>query len=211
MSYTTLVAGKTTSGSIKEWVNYDLIPSASVLTKAEGMIYQHMRAREMKALATGTISSTNTTMSLSALRFLEPIVMKLTGSSGGPVDILDADHFERRLHIDDDGDHETGTPTVAMVLGETMHFDVAADQDYNFRLVYVQRPAALSGSNETNFLTDRYPHILEAACLKYAFAFMKNTAESQNWERQTMQFIDQANNEAGMYMGALRYEKFWEQ
>jgi hypothetical protein len=50
MTYDTLVAGKTTVGSIQYWINYARIDSDTVLTEAQATIFQRLRVREMRTL-----------------------------------------------------------------------------------------------------------------------------------------------------------------
>lgn len=209
-TYSTLIGAKTADGSIQQWVNDGSIPSASIVSKAEGMIYQNLRVREMKALATGTIAAGASTLDLSSLDMLEPIAMQITGDSGGMVSILDNEHYESRIYINSSDSLEEGIPSEATVIDATMHFNFKADAAYKYRLVYFKTPAALAvTTNETNFLTDRYPHLLEAACYYWAYSFKKDRQEADHWLQVALGAIDKANEEYGMYQGQIRYENFW--
>lgn len=208
MSYATLTADKDTAGSIKEWVNNSTIPSASIVSKAEAMLYQHMRVREMKAVATGTIALDATTIDLSALTMQEPINLRTIGDSGSDIAILDEEHWASRTHVNASQVLDEGQPSEAMVLGDTVYLNYKSDAAYEYRLTYFRRLPALSAT-DTNFLTSRYPHILEAACFYWAYSFMKDRQEADHWLQVTMASVDKANEEYGMYMGQIRFEKYW--
>lgn len=50
MNYSTLIASKTTQGSIANWVNYARLDIDSILTEAQALIYQNLRVREMESI-----------------------------------------------------------------------------------------------------------------------------------------------------------------
>lgn len=62
---------------------------------------------------------------------------------------------------------------------ERINFDMAFFQTTLCRMQYYQSPPLLSSSNQTNFLTNRYPHVLRRACMLAAADFMKDDVEYQ--------------------------------
>lgn len=58
-------------------------------------------------------------------------------------------------------------------------FDTYMDQTYPYLLYYYQNPAALSSSNETNFLTNTYPRLMRCALMIGAAEFMKDAGVGQ--------------------------------
>lgn len=63
MDYDTLVAPKSTPGSIANYANYGLAPATEVLLDAQMLIYQRLRVREMRMgplplpLSTGAVTA----------------------------------------------------------------------------------------------------------------------------------------------------------
>lgn len=65
----------------------------------------------------------------------------------------------------------SSVPTSYCITGEAYNFDCAANAALAYWQVYYQQPAYLSADNQTNFLTNRYPHVLRTACLAIAADF----------------------------------------
>ena len=210
-TYSTLTGLKTVDGSIKQWVNDGTIPSASIVSKAEAWIYQYLRVREMISLETGAIQTGDTTLSVSMLDLLEPISLRIIDDSSAPIRLLDQEHFESRTYFDSSTGPTSTQPTEAMIVGNVFQLNATSDATYSYRLVYFGKPAALSTSHETNFLTDRYPHMLEAACYYWAFSFKKDRGEADHWMSVAMGLIDKANDEAGLFTATYQMEKYWSQ
>ena len=136
MNYTTLTGAKTVDGSIQQWINDSTVPASVILSEAEAWIYQFLRCREMRALGTGTIAATASTIDISSLNLLEPISFRRYGSDAGRIYLLDPQHFEERLSTQSDGSLDSGVPDMAMVLDNTIHLNVQADAAYTYRLTY---------------------------------------------------------------------------
>ncbi len=66
-----------------------------------------------------------------------------------------------------------------MSLPVNIHFDQAVFQTSLMQLQYYQSLPLLSASNQTNFLTNRYPNLMRVACLCAAADFMKDSEEYQ--------------------------------
>ena len=69
------------------------------------------------------------------------------------------------------------TPAVWGMWDEKIKFDAALDIDRTMALAFYKRPALLSASNQSNFLTNRYPRLLRTACQAMAADFMKDSDE----------------------------------
>jgi len=69
------------------------------------------------------------------------------------------------------------SPTRWAIWDEKIHFDTAIDVPASMRLLYFRQPLLLSTTNETNFLTTRYPRLLRQACNTAAADFMKDDVE----------------------------------
>jgi hypothetical protein len=73
-----------------------------------------------------------------------------------------------------------GSPSRWAIVDERLQFDCALeDITLAFRLLYYRAPKLLSATNETNWLTVRYPKLLRVACMTAAADYMKDSAEYQ--------------------------------
>jgi hypothetical protein len=96
-----------------------------------------------------------------------------------------------------------GTPIYWGVWDETIFFDVAFAQSANCNLQYFKALPILSASNTTNFLTNRYPHLLRKAATAQAWDFMRNDAEYQKDVAALTALVEQTNAEGDLlYRGA---------
>lgn len=208
MNYTTLVADKSTEGSIKYFVRHSEVPSDYILERAQDAIYQVLRVREMVKRLEGTITTGDTTLVLPT-DTLEIMSLFRTGSNAGRLIMLDQEHFEARLGADANGDLPVSVPCFCTYDQTTIYFDTEADDDYPYRLWYVQKPAMLSGSNLTNFLTTRYGNILEAMCKHYAYEHRENDNKAAAELEKAMAYIQRANEEYDMFRQNIQTELYW--
>lgn len=211
ISYSELVAAKSTLNSIKGWINWDLAPATDILSDAEAFIYSSLRIREMKRLATGSILTGSTYLAL-PVDFIAPRSFWRVGAERGPIDIRDDKMFEETLPLDANGVLPIETPTACTIYDDPpfAYFNAQADKNYPYRLVYWRRPEALDVANETNFLTRRYPVLLRSTCLGYAHMFMKQSDQAQTWLQVASGMIDQANADYDLGEQANRVENYWE-
>ena len=195
IDWATIVAAKTTLGSIANAVNRSDLPTTNILIEAEASIYERLRVREMEALATLTFAiSTNTTAL--PTDFIDPIEYRPNGW-GAPINFVHESSLE--AHRDSSGNLSSGTPSRWSILGETAYVDVSCSASFSGRLMYYKRPAALSVSNTTNFLTIRYPTLLRFACLARAYEHMKDMQNAASYMQMTEAKIAEANATNEMY------------
>lgn len=177
--YTTLIAPRTTVGSIAYMINFDRIDSAGIVNKAEKFLYRKIRVREMLVIgASITIELDANTADLPT-GFLDPIHFGIPGYVPS-LEYLDWERFRAELSHDQDGELPDNMPTRFAVDGTMLHFNSNADREYIGRLTYFGAPTPLVTTG-TNWLTNRYPDLLERACLMYALE------ERKEWnERNTV-------------------------
>jgi hypothetical protein len=211
ISYSELVATKSTLNSIKGWINWDLAPATDILSDSEAFIYSSLRIREMKRIATGSILAGSTFLAMPP-DFIAPRSFKRIGDSAGKIDILDDKMFEDTLPLDQNGAYPKATPTKCTIYDDPpfAYFDAEADKDYPYRLVYWRRPEALAMTNETNFLCARYPMLLRSTCLGYANLYMKQPDVAEQWLTVAGGMITQANSDYDLGEQANRVENYWE-
>lgn len=188
-TYTILTGVKTTSGSIANWVNRSDLPVATILEEAEAYIYERLRVREMQAIATLTFAADGNTAALPT-DFLDPIEYR-PYNYGEP--LLYVSETTLEAHRDESGVLFEGTPSRWAIIGDTAYVDVACSEAFAGKLMYYKRPTALSGSNETNFLTTRYPTLLRHALMGKAFEHMKDWTAA-------MQYLQMAEGKIGEAM-----------
>jgi hypothetical protein len=200
-NYTTLVGAKTLAGSIKHFTNYSRIDSESVLEDAQRLLYQTLRITEMKARATLTLAVGDTT---------EPLPTGFLGFTGKGRDtagnryehVVEQDVFED-ARIYDGSDILSGQPSCFCVFDAVINFDLKFDTASTIFVPYYRSLPLLSGSNETNFLTDRFPHLLKQACHVSSHAFMKNWTAYNSELPLLTSLIERANSESDlMFIGA---------
>ena len=203
MDYNSLVAPKSSPGSIAGWLAYSdqILPLADILTDAQAFIYQTLRCREMLvpgyaiALAPGAQSAP-----LPA-GFLDPYWM--SDQYLCEVKHKDLGTIRKRRNVDSSGAPVQSQPRYYCVTGTTFEFDCAANAAMTFTADYYGTPAPLSALNDTNFLTIRYPHVLRTACLAAGSDFLKDDAGYQKFTQRLAAMIAdlQVNDDLSMRGG----------
>lgn len=206
MNYTTLVGAKTLAGSIKRTVNYAQIDETVVLEDAQTLLYSILRCREMRSLWSPTVSVGDSSKALPAL-FMEPIGPYITDTANLRYKhVLETALMQSRIY-DGSGVLVSGTPCVWTILDETVLFDCKFDTARTLSLPYYKQPALLaSSSNETNWLTVRYPHLLRQACKVSAHAFMKNWSARDAELSVLATLIERTNAESDLAYSGTDYD-----
>lgn len=109
------------------------------------------------------------------------------------IGVVDSDHFNIQASQPATGDAAgggasatysadvlvAGSPINWSIWDEKVKFEFAFDTATMFRQLYYRSPVPLSASNDTNWLTKRYPMLMRKACLTAAADFMKDDGEYQ--------------------------------
>lgn len=264
MNYTSLTASKGISGSIANWVSYTKLDIPVIVDEAQALIYEYLRAREMRTQAVLLFANGTSEVALPA-RFLDPIgrikgvdfnldirhkdenyitrartysgftgslgtdpftttsglttvSVNLTGhgfNQGSTFEVIGASTFNGVtlspgsypiVSITDPNNFviDTVTQTASgsgagggasvtytcnnliaavaesfAVWDEKLKLNCAMNQDITGVMNYFQSLPLLSASNQTNFLTNRYPQLIRIACQAAAASFMKDDTEYQ--------------------------------
>ena len=183
MDYNLLIGPKTTSGTIASWVNYSdaILPLATILTEAQALIYKSLRCREMIVSdATLAVAQGDLGEPLPA-GFLDPLLVR--DLYANRMRGRDLASIKKRRGLDSSGAWIQSQPHYYAIAGATMEFDCAADASAagTYYLDYYGTPAALSPTNLTNFLTNRYPTLLRYACMAMAADFLNDAARRDSW------------------------------
>ena len=209
MTYTVLTSNKDTEGSIKYFVRHSLVPSDGILVSSQSLIYSMLRVREMKVRKKDTLGSGVDFLTLPT-DFIEPISFWFGGNDKAKLRILDEDHFEERVGNDASDNPYAGTPSQCTMDRTKAYFDATTDRTYLYRLWYIATPAPLSATNETNFMTSRYPHILEAMCKYYAYQHRQMDGEATKWLAIANAGIEKANGEYDLFRQSIQHEIHWD-
>lgn len=96
-----------------------------------------------------------------------------------------------------------GYPQIWSIWDEKLQFDAAFPTRQLMQMQYFQAPPLLSATNQSNFLTDRYPQIMRTACAASAADFMQDDGEYQKQSTRLATLVQTAMVENdGMYRGA---------
>jgi hypothetical protein len=202
MSYSTLIAAKTTAGSIKRWVNYSELDAEQIVLEAQALLYQTLRVREMRTEFSDLSLADGDSYKALPTDFLDPIALKdITNNIDLRLvpepDLIRSRVYETAVLID-------GTPQRYAIFGEKLQFECTYESAATLKLVGYKTPTVLATtSNETNFLTSRYPHLLRVACVTQAYDFMSNMAKYQSNLTLLSALIEKTNAESDLsYRGA---------
>lgn len=208
MDYTTLVGAKGTAGSIRNQVNWDHAPAEQILEDSYSWLANHLKVREMVTIKQDTLALGANTLALPD-RFASHIKLRLYGSVDGEIDILNPEHFEQRLGFDTSGVAIAGMPSCGAIAGTTLQLDLKAQANYTYRWWHYAMPAALGPSNQTNFLTDRYSHILRAVTSYWAYIHKRNLQMAAQQQELALEHVENANANADMEQNTYRTEAYW--
>ena len=205
--YNTLIAAGTAAGSIKNQVNRENTPSASIVEDAEAWIYQRLRIREMIQGTTGTLTTSIHTIPLPT-DFLDPANFMFTadGTSAKYVPVFKPlDFVLGQWAYDGTGARVTGRPRYWAVAGTVIQFDNPADRNYVWRLDYYRSLPALgtATASSTNIITSKYRNLIKAACFAHAFEWDKDDKRGAYWFAKALAEMKSANEKADQaYVGA---------
>jgi hypothetical protein len=195
-----LIADKATAGSIRSWINHSLLDVVQIVEEAEALLAQTLRVREMRASVTLALGVGESLKALPA-GFLDPISLR---------DVTNQITLRLRAEADlenlrryDNAVLASGMPANYAIFDEALQFDLQYDAAASLRLVHYRRWTPLAVAN-TNFLTDRYPHLLRTACLAQAYAFRNNDTRAQLELQKLAPLIAKTNAESDLsYRGLV--------
>ena len=99
-----------------------------------------------------------------------------------------------------------GNPGFFGIWNENFYFDMAAFQTTLVRHQYYKSQPLLSSTNQTNFLTNRYPQLLRTACMTSAADFMKDDTEYQKLTTRLTGLVGAINAENDMQYRGMEIE-----
>jgi hypothetical protein len=103
---------------------------------------------------------------------------------------------------------QAGLPAWYGIWDERIHFDMAFFQTGLCALQYYQSPPLLSATNQSNFLTNRYPRLLRQSCITMAADFMKDDVQYQKNLAALTAMVEQVNVENDMQYRGMELDTF---
>lgn len=102
-----------------------------------------------------------------------------------------------------------GIPNWFGIWNERIYFDTAFAQASLCKLQYYRSlPLLAATTNETNFLTNRYPHLMRTACVTAAADFMKDDGEYQKGLTRLTALVQRINVENDGFMRGMELDPF---
>lgn len=198
MTYSSLSGAKTAAGSIRRWLNYAELDVDQIIEEAQALIFQTLRVREMRTeFSDITLAAGESSVALPA-GFLDPIALK-DKTNNIDLDLVSEDEMVRKRAYDTDGELITASAAYYYaIFQERLQFEIEYDTAATLTLIGYKAPTFVSSSNETNFLVNRYPHLMRVACMAQAADFMNNTEREQRYLAKLAAMIQQTNLESDM-------------
>lgn len=98
------------------------------------------------------------------------------------------------------------TPSCFAIWDEKIKFDAALNQDMTLVMNYFQSLPLLSNTNQTNFLTNRYPQLVRTAGQASAADFVKDDGEYQKGITRLLAHIQRASIENDGFLRGLELD-----
>lgn len=207
LSYSTLIAAKSTNGSIASWLNHSSVQTSAdtIVAEAEAWIYRDLRHWRMLTSTTGTFTanaqSPTTAIDYIALPadYLEDKVFYVTGTNYQKMTRKTIQEVIASYGYDGSGNRIVQQPMIYFNDQSYLKFDSPPDQAYPYLLYYYQQLASLATTN-VNFLTQFYPRLLRCVCCMSAAEFMKDVGQGNYdrsyWTEQSMMELQKAQVES---------------
>lgn len=215
MDFTTLCATSATDGSVASFTGSDRVSpgiAAILIDQAQSLIYRKLRHWSMLTEVDG-VFTINQDYSPLPTDYLQAKSLYLTGTNYKKLTMKPLEEVKGSYSYDANGNRVVSQPSIYYYDQTNLRFDTVLDQAYPYMFVYYQQPAALSASNNTNFLTQRYQRLLWSAIMVSACEFLKEvgqgTFDRAYWLQQFEALILDAQMEseqsmrsveAGMYL-----------
>lgn len=191
LSWTVITGSSSTAGSLANWMSKASITSGAngiadfILGEAESWIYRRLRHWRMLTPPTAiTFTLNSDVIAITSLaRFLEPCDFWYL-VNGGPYWMTQKTPQEvyASWAYNANNTKVSQQPTCYSFNQTNIQMDAPALAAYPGYITYFQQPAALSGSNTTNFLTEYYPRLVRLACMAGACEWAKDNGQG-NFDR----------------------------
>ena len=207
LTWNILTGTTNTAGAIARWLNKSTLTSGTggdadlILQEALGWIFSRLRHWKMLTPPqNGTMVVGNDQIAVPD-DMLEPDFIMIAGLVNGnfyqqelqqkPINTV-----YRAWAFDGTGARIQQTPVIYSFNESYIQLDQQPDLAYPYVITYYQLPAALSNSNPTNFLTDKYPRLLRTTCMMMGAEWTKESNQGQYdrgyWAQMSQEELMQA-------------------
>jgi hypothetical protein len=152
-----------------------------VLSEAQDIIFRRLRHWRMKAEAVGDLTVGDDFIVLPD-DYIDARDFWLTGFYQTRLLKGDERLTWQRYSYDQNEARTRDIPRWYYISGDKARFDNAPDQPYHYLLAYYGKPAELSASNQSNWLTQIAPRLVRTACMLVATEFEKEVGQG-NFDR----------------------------
>lgn len=203
MDFTSLIADKSNSGSLKAWVNDAAIPSSEIIVDAESFVFEELRCWEMLTTTTALVFVSGSNLIALPSDFIAPLTFWITGDNKSELTNRDVRSVVQSIAYDN-GAIISEKPQSFYWDKTNFVFEKKADQAYPTYLVYYARPAALSVSNPTNFLTTKYSRMFRKALIGMCYEWKKDDARATGDLQKAVTGIMSINAQSQLAMQGMR-------
>lgn len=166
--------------AITNWLDRDDIASARVqefITLAETRISRKLRVRGMETRDTSITTSGGTRYYTLPTDFIEARNIQINTNPIKRLKYLTPERMDTQYNYTQNGEPEAFT-----IIGEEIQLAPVPDGTYTLEIAYYQKITALSGSNQTNWLTSNAPDLLLYGSLIEAEAYLLDDPRLPLWK-----------------------------
>ena len=178
--------------SIADFLNRDDLASvtASFISLAEADMQRRVRHWRMEKRSTAEL---DTQYSAIPADFVEVIRMYVTSGDTKPLELISqAELLDRKAK----SLNTSGTPAYYAITAGEIEVYPAPDGTYDVELYYIASIPALSDSNTSNWLLERYPDAYLYGSLIHSAPYLKDDARIQVWAALCQNAVDAINTES---------------
>ena len=178
--------------SIADFLNRDDLASVttSFISLAEADMQRKVRHWRMEKRST---SELDTQYSAIPADFVKVIRFYITDNGTNPLELISQSDL---LQLKEQSRNTAGTPRFYAFTAGELEVYPAPDGTYNVELYYVASIPALSDSNTSNWLLERYPDAYLYGSLVHSAPYLKDDARIQVWAALYQSAIDAINAES---------------
>ena len=193
MNYESLAAAKTEAGSIRRWMNWSELDVDAIIEDAQSLIFQTLRVREMRTLFDDILVEAGQSSVALPQYFLDPIGLKDVTNNIDMQLVDEARLLQERIYDENGALVESSAAYLYAIFGESLQFEYKYDTAATMKLVGYKTPTFVSSTNQTNFVVNRYPHLMRTACMAVASDMMNNREREQVYMTKLVAYIQDIN------------------
>jgi hypothetical protein len=182
MDYTTLIAGKSTTGSIRRWVNRDSVDVEAIIPEAQEWIERTLRVREQLRRTTALVTAVGSATVTPPVDLISPLVWQITGPQAyGAIPKRSAFTVENSQVFTGTASQSNGRPSYYYHDETLLVLDKPADAIYTTRMLYHAKANAIGTATTTNYLTGSYSRLFRLALMGMANEWLKDSEQAKYW------------------------------